>query len=574
MISLLYKKIERVSMKYIISKNNLNILIKLVFILILFGISINTVKAETISFNSRGGSDVSSIDIDNGDELGELPIPTRAGYTFDGWYLDTTYKYKVSSKTIVEGPMDLDAKWVTINFPYVYDRHTEEFTCDGSNYIDTGVKLYNSDNWQKDYEIGLTITEYNPTSNVNQAVFVNAKYENTSLKWPGLVFRRYDSTNRLELTQSINKGVKESVQITDWTIPYKIKIIRINKKVYYEINDGERLLLQDMSDFNQQFNVNTYFCAADNGSGGAQRFLVGKIQDYYIKMGTYEDVVYHTVTYPDGNVEVYEHNSIIQLGSNETTKPSEVISEVTFNPHNGESSTVGNVYKNYDANGFISGDVHYDDEATIFVEDDMVIDYDYKENISSVEFPSDPELEYFTFDGWYTEETGGEKITSYNGETDIELHAQYIPDFDDELESDIYDITNKNTYRIISSIDSGTLVSGFKDNMGNPNEYIKVFNNDIEVLNTDRVRTGLTVKLIVGNNDYDEAITIVRGDINDDSYVNIKDYSLLNDHLLPLHTIDDYRYYAADVNTDSNLNVLDSNKLSDYILRKIDSLNN
>ena len=102
---------------------------------------------------------------------------------------------------------------------------------------------------------------------------------------------------------------------------------------------------------------------------------------------------------------------------------------------------------------------------------------------------------------------------------------------------------------------------------------LEVYNN-IQVLNTDRVRTGLTVKLIVGNNDYDEAITIVRGDINEDGYVNIKDYSLLNDHLLPLHTIDDYRYYAADINTDSNLNVLDSNKLSDYILRKINSLNN
>ena len=117
-----------------------------------------TLMSNDISLREKVGNVNDSIDIDNGDELGELPIPTRAGYTFDGWYLDTTYKYKVSSKTIVEGPMDLDAKWITINFPYVYDRHTEEFTCDGSNYIDTGVKLYNNDNWQKDYEIGLTIS--------------------------------------------------------------------------------------------------------------------------------------------------------------------------------------------------------------------------------------------------------------------------------------------------------------------------------------------------------------------------------------------------------------------------------
>lgn len=66
---------------------------------------------STIEFDSAGGSSVPSIPVTYTMEVGDLPIPTRSGYTFDGWYLgdqryttDTVYPY--------EHGVTLTAHWV------------------------------------------------------------------------------------------------------------------------------------------------------------------------------------------------------------------------------------------------------------------------------------------------------------------------------------------------------------------------------------------------------------------------------------------------------------------------------
>ena len=419
----------------IISKNNkkLYIINKLVFILILFAMFlINTkVYASTISFESHDGSAVNSITKDIDDEMGDLPKSTRDGYIFDGWYKESTYQNKVSKKTVVTGDMTLHAKWVEAQFPFVYGPYRGEFECTGSNYIDTGVKLYNGDtpteegNWNKDYEIAFTIDEYDPSEQpYDQSVLLNTKYENANLKWPGLVFRK--ASNRLELTQSINMGQKVQKYTSDFIeVPYRVKILRISGKVYYEFNYGTRSFLQDMNSFNQQFDITTYFCAGDDGSGGIQRYAKTKISDYYIKLGTYEDDVPRFVTYPDGTVNVHYNNEIIDIGTNDEIKPSDNIATVTFKYHNGTSDTTSNVVKNYINKGFTINDVHYDDEATLVIDEDKVIEYNYDEEIVAAEFPVDPTKEYHTFKGWFDDAIDGTEYTSYDGVNDITIHAQY-----------------------------------------------------------------------------------------------------------------------------------------------------
>lgn len=55
-------------------------------------------KKVTISFNSFGGSDIPNVTLKVGEKLENLPIPTKEGYKFIGWYasgkefdLDTTF---------------------------------------------------------------------------------------------------------------------------------------------------------------------------------------------------------------------------------------------------------------------------------------------------------------------------------------------------------------------------------------------------------------------------------------------------------------------------------------------------
>ncbi len=66
----------------------------------------------TVSFNSQGGSPVDSKVCAENTLYGVLPIPTRDGYTFDGWFKDEAYTLPVSADMSVSTESHvLYAKW-------------------------------------------------------------------------------------------------------------------------------------------------------------------------------------------------------------------------------------------------------------------------------------------------------------------------------------------------------------------------------------------------------------------------------------------------------------------------------
>ena len=629
----------------------------LVFILILFAMFFinNKVYASTISFDTHSGSLVNDVTKTIDEEMGTLPVSTRDGYKFDGWYKESTYENKVSTKTIVTGDMTLHAKWIEDQFPFVYGPYRGDFTCDGTNYIDTGIMLYNNANWQKDYEIAFTIEEYDPDEQPHyQSVLLNTKYENENLKWPGLTFRK--STTRLELTQTINMGQKVS-KYTNYNIevPYRVKILRISGKVYYEFNYGERSLLQNMSNFNQQFDIATYFCAGDDGNGGIQRYAKAKISNYYIKMGTYQDDNPHTVTFPDGLVKAYSYNEEVVLGDNESSKSDDLISTVTFKYHNGESDTTSDVVKKYIPNGFMINGVHYDDESILVVNENKVVTNSFNEEIEEAEFPSNPNKQYYSFKGWFTEETGGEEVTTYDGLTDITLHAQwepiyptditldtndidllvgethqigvtYIPSdsyddliysnydnsiinisnnglitalstgqttitvglqnvpnitktitvnvINDKITSSTLDVETRSLGRIIIGEEPEETISDIINKIDEDSEYLVVYDINNNVINdySSIITTGMRIKYIINGTLYDEVIIIVRGDIDEDGYVDISDSILQLKHIQHINLITDYRMYAADIENDG-IDIIDNRAIDNFILKIINSLN-
>ena len=68
--------------------------------------------ACTVSFNSNGGSKVTSVSVTNGKPLSKPTAPTKDGYVFDGWYTDealtTPFNFGV---TLVTQNITLYAKW-------------------------------------------------------------------------------------------------------------------------------------------------------------------------------------------------------------------------------------------------------------------------------------------------------------------------------------------------------------------------------------------------------------------------------------------------------------------------------
>ena len=76
----------------------------------------------TITFNSNDGSSVASQDVNAGEKLEEpTPAPTKAGFTFDGWYEDSTFSKKFDFNTPITDSMTLYAKWTENKYTLTFD---------------------------------------------------------------------------------------------------------------------------------------------------------------------------------------------------------------------------------------------------------------------------------------------------------------------------------------------------------------------------------------------------------------------------------------------------------------------
>lgn len=252
-------------------------------------------------------------------------------YTIEGLAIDDVIKagesvdfqIKFKYKDGVTNPEDtgLNSKIKFVFDDYIIDPVTTAFSHEGActfngstgtitgedctefhdkYYIDTGIPLYNMENYQKDYEVGFIIEEYVASNQeAGQAAFFNSKYEKESLKWPGLVFRKTTDNRGFELTQSINMGNKAAKTI-NCSIPCSVKIIRTDNVIYYSINEQELIQLQDMTNFNQQFDTTAWFGAAPDENGNAMRHLKATLSHMYVKLGTYQPNTYNITFNPNG----------------------------------------------------------------------------------------------------------------------------------------------------------------------------------------------------------------------------------------------------------------------------------
>lgn len=67
-----------------------------------------------VTFDSRGGSDVSAVTLTKGAALTLPTPPIRTGYDFAGWYYDLTFETQFLSGTAIVRDMTLYAKWNTL----------------------------------------------------------------------------------------------------------------------------------------------------------------------------------------------------------------------------------------------------------------------------------------------------------------------------------------------------------------------------------------------------------------------------------------------------------------------------
>ncbi|WP_254636207.1 InlB B-repeat-containing protein [Lysinibacillus sp. GbtcB16] len=86
-------------------------------------------QTYTVSFNTDGGSAVSDQSVAYGEKASApTPAPTKAGYTFEGWYTDVTHTEIYDFNNEIAANTTIYAKWKPLNY-------TVSFEVDGGNAI-------------------------------------------------------------------------------------------------------------------------------------------------------------------------------------------------------------------------------------------------------------------------------------------------------------------------------------------------------------------------------------------------------------------------------------------------------
>ncbi|MEK4423944.1 InlB B-repeat-containing protein [Solibacillus sp. FSL K6-1523] len=68
-----------------------------------------------ITLHSNGGTMLEPIEITYNSKVGDLPVPTREGFRFDGWYEDEALTKRWAEETLVRGNISLYAKWTALS---------------------------------------------------------------------------------------------------------------------------------------------------------------------------------------------------------------------------------------------------------------------------------------------------------------------------------------------------------------------------------------------------------------------------------------------------------------------------
>ncbi|MBQ9493364.1 MAG: InlB B-repeat-containing protein [Oscillibacter sp.] len=103
-----------------------------------------TAELWTVSFDANGGSvSESSRSVTDGFVYGELPVPVRPGYAFDGWYTAATDGTRIGAMDTVTGDITLYAHWHTVRCAISFDADSgTDVTVTVSGNVDSDASLY------------------------------------------------------------------------------------------------------------------------------------------------------------------------------------------------------------------------------------------------------------------------------------------------------------------------------------------------------------------------------------------------------------------------------------------------
>ena len=191
-----------------------------------------------------------------------------------------------------------------------YSIYYDELIFDGTNYVDTGVYLFDSENIDKNFIISFEISDVSD-SQINLATIVNSMEEVSP--YPGFVLRFQNNSNtQIEFN---SPKIKNKTGIKVSTLK-KILLKRVNDIYYIQINDGN---LETLGTYKYDKTFNTPVVLGASPDTNPIRYFKGTLSNVNIEV--YEPGKYTikfdnngaTGTMPD---QIIRENETVNLSGN------------------------------------------------------------------------------------------------------------------------------------------------------------------------------------------------------------------------------------------------------------------
>lgn len=89
-------------------------------------------KIYSVHFNTNGGSHIAAIDVEENKAIKKPVDPTKADYTFEGWFSDEALTLPFNFETLITQDITLYAKWEAV---IVVEKFTVSFKTNGGSEI-------------------------------------------------------------------------------------------------------------------------------------------------------------------------------------------------------------------------------------------------------------------------------------------------------------------------------------------------------------------------------------------------------------------------------------------------------
>jgi len=247
-----------------------------------FGSSLNSSNAPYRFFNGTISTATVKVEVDGSYKI-KLPSPKRTGYIFNGWSLnkdESDNLYKEGETILVNSDTILYANWTSYDElaegDYTISYNFGDVTFDGTNYLDTGIKLFSSDNVFKNFDISFSIEGYEFVINQNENHnTVLSAMDESGQPFTGFVFRRSSNNSLYTLAANVssNKKADKRYNVTD------VNIYRDKLKLFFngeEVNDFRSLI--------KPFDYPLTFGASLNSSFEPFRYFKGTLKNLKVNV--------------------------------------------------------------------------------------------------------------------------------------------------------------------------------------------------------------------------------------------------------------------------------------------------